>query len=302
MSVKKKRALGRGLDALLGVEEPVEAPVATQPEPPAANGVHRVAVLDLRPNPFQPRSHFRDEALDELTQSIQENGILQPLVVRPTSNGYEIVAGERRWRAAQRAGLAEVPIIIRDFDNQQMLELALIENLQREDLSAVEEAVAYRRLIDEFQLTQEQVAERVGKSRVAVTNALRLLRLPEPILRWVETGGLSAGHARALLTLTEEPLQMALAREIMGRGMSVREAEKRVRRLVRDRDKPAKPAVGPDLDAQTRSLEEKLSLHLGLKVRIQPQTNSSGRVEVHYANLEEFQALLDHFAVNLEQD
>lgn len=298
MSAMKKRALGRGLDALLGADPP-ESAVATAP-PAQKDGVHSLPVVMLRPNPYQPREVFQDEALDELTASIQEKGILQPLIVRKTGSEYEIVAGERRWRAAQRAGLTEVPVWVREYSDQDMLELALIENLQREDLNPIEEAHAYRRLIDEFSLTQDQVADRVGKSRVAVTNALRLLKLPASVLAWVEEGRISAGHARALLTLTEEPLQLALAREIMGKGLSVREAEKRVRRLVRDRDKPARPAAGPDTSAQTHQMEEKLSLHLGLKVHIQPQSNTSGRVEVYYANLEEFQALLDHLGINVE--
>lgn len=298
MSAMKKRALGRGLDALLGSDPAETTAVATAPAEPA--GVRTVPVVMLRPNPYQPREQFNDEALDELTASIQEKGILQPLVVRKAGTEYEIVAGERRWRAAQRAGLIEVPVWVREFGDQDMLELALIENLQREDLNAVEEAHAYQKLIAEFGLTQDQVADRVGKSRVAITNALRLLKLPAAILSWVEEERISAGHARALLTLSEEPLQMALAREIMGKGMSVREAERRVRRLVRDRDKPARPAQGPDASAHTHELEEKLSLQLGLKVHIQPQSNTSGRVEVYYANLEEFQALLDHLGITIE--
>ncbi|MCE5229900.1 ParB/RepB/Spo0J family partition protein [bacterium] len=298
MSAMKKRALGRGLDALLG-SDPPETAVATAVAP-AENGVKSLPVVMLRPNPYQPRETFNDEALDELTASIQEKGILQPLVVRKAGAEYEIVAGERRWRAAQRAGLAEVPVWVREFSDQDMLEMALIENLQREDLNPVEEAHAYQKLVQEFNMTQDQVADRVGKSRVAVTNALRLLKLPPSILSWVEEDRISAGHARALLTLAEEPLQMALAREIMGKGLSVREAEKRVRRLVRDRDKPARPAQGPDASAHTRELEEKLSLRLGLKVHIQPQSNTAGRVEVYYANLEEFQALLDHLGITVE--
>ena len=300
MSVKKKRGLGRGLDALLGGDEAEATTIVAAP--PTESSVQILSVVQIRPNPYQPRRHFREEALDELTASILEKGVLQPIVVRPSGSEYEIVAGERRWRSSQRAGLLEVPVLIRAFDDQEMLELALIENLQREDLNAVEEARAYKRLIDEFALTQDQVADRVGKSRVAVTNAIRLLRLPESILNWIEEGRLTAGHARPLLSLQEESLQLALTREIMSAGMSVREAEKRVRRLLRDREHPPRPAGGPDLTPQTRELEEKLSLHIGLKVQIHPQSNTAGKIEVIYANLEEFQRFLEHLGLSPEQD
>jgi len=256
-------------------------------------------VVQLRPNPFQPRRRFSAEPLEELTASIQEKGILQPLIVRKAEADYEIVAGERRWRAAQKAGLKDVPVMIRSFSDQDMLELALIENIQREELSAVEEAQAYRQLIEEFELTQEQIADRVGKSRVAVTNALRLLRLPKQILDWIDEGRLTAGHAKALLSLESEPLQIALSREIMGKGLSVREAERRVRKLLKRAD-PNVKAQEPRIEIEVKDLQDKLCLQLGLQVKVFPSSNTSGRIEVYYSSLDEFQRFFDHLGISFE--
>lgn len=292
----KKRALGRGLDSLLGSQ-------VAPPEPALSDSlaIRVLPVAQLRPNPYQPRRQFNADGLEELAASIEQSGILQPLVVRKRAEGYEIVAGERRWRAAQRLGLAEVPAIIRDYSDQEMLELALIENLQREELNPVEEARAYQQLIQIFELTQEQVAERVGKSRVAVTNALRLLRLPEQILKWVEEGALSAGHAKTLLPLEREALQIALCREIMAKGLSVRETEQRVRRIVKSPD-PEVKAQNPSVAIETRDLEEKLSVHVGLQVKICPKTNTTGKIEVYYSSLDDFQRFFDHLGISLKEE
>ncbi len=300
MSVKK-RALGRGLDALLGADSAPTA-VATVPDVPAS-AIVMIDVSRITSNPYQPRRHFAPEALEELAASIEQNGILQPLVVRraAAAGQFELVAGERRWRAAQRLALAEVPAIVREYSDREMLELALIENLQREELNAVEEARAYRRLIDEFGLTQEQVAERVGKSRVAVTNSLRLLRLSDRLLGWLDDGSLSAGHARALLGLDNEGLQLALAREIMTKELSVRETERRVRTL-NQAPNPQPKAQSPTVDIDTADLEEKLTLHLGLQVKIHPRTNTTGRIEVFYSSLDEFSRVFDHLGISLEQE
>lgn len=306
MSVKK-RALGRGLDALLGAEaepEPQPPPLPPAPAAPAlapAAAVQTLSVVQLRPNPYQPRHNFKPESLEELTASIREKGILQPLIVRVAGDDYQIVAGERRWRAAQQAGMLEVPVIVRSYTDQEMLELALIENLQREELTAVEEARAYRQLIEEFEMTQEMVAERVGKSRVAVTNALRLLRLTATILDWIEQDKLSAGHARALLSIDSEGLQMALAREIMTKGLSVREAERRVRKLVK-KDDPNGKAKPPKAVIDTRDLEEKIMLQLGLQAKIFPTSPSSGKIEVAYSSLDEFQRFLEQLGISFEQE
>lgn len=291
----KKRALGRGLETLLGSDDPPDASSSST----GTATVRQVPLSRLRPNPFQPRQHFGADALEELAASVAEKGILQPLVVRPAEEGFEIVAGERRWRAAQQVRLDEVPAIVRDYDDREMLELALVENLQREALNPVEEARAFQQLIKDFGLTQEQIAERVGRSRVSVTNALRILRLPAQILSWIEESALSSGHARPLLSLDNAPLQLALAREIITKGLSVRETERRVRRLLRAPD-PNVKAANPQVDIETSDVEEKLSLHLGLQVNIRPKSNTAGKIEVFYTSLDEFQRFFDHLGISLE--
>jgi ParB family transcriptional regulator, chromosome partitioning protein len=290
----KKRALGRGLDSLLG-SDPVESPTAAD----SAAGDLNLAVATIRPNPFQPRKHFDPDKLEELAASIKKNGILQPLIVRRMGSDFEIVAGERRWRAAQRAGLTAVPAIIRGYTDQEMLAWALIENLQREDLNPIEEAKAFQQLIEQFEFTQEQIAERIGKSRVAVTNTLRLLKLPESIAHWIQEGTISAGHARALLSIENESLQLALAREIMNGGLSVREAEKRVRNLIKAPN-PNPRAEQPQIEINTQDLQDKLRLHFGLEVRIFPKSNSEGRIEVQYSSLDEFQHFFEQLGISLE--
>lgn len=298
MSVKK-RGLGRGLDAVFGTPSP--APAVAVATPTVGDMVHTISVALIKPNPYQPRQHFRQEKLEELSASIAEKGILQPLTIRKRDGEYEIVAGERRWRAAQKAGLLEVPAILRDYSDQDMLELALVENLQRDELNAIEEAVAYRQLIDQFGLTQEQVAERVGRSRVSVANTLRLLKLPKPIVTWIDEDRLSVGHAKALLALENEAAMVALGREIMGNTLSVRETERRVRKILKGPD-PKLPVPAPQIDIQTEEMEEKLRLQLGLQVKILPRSNASGKVEVYYSSLDEFQRLFEHMGISLEQE
>lgn len=295
----KKRGLGRGLDSLLGPQAPAS------PEAPAkGTAVQNIPVVQIRPNPYQPRHHFDEEGLDDLTASIRANGILQPLILRKAGHEYEIVAGERRWRAAQRATLTEVPAIIRGYDDREMLELALIENIQREQLNAIEEARAYQQLIEEFELTQEAIAEQVGKSRVAVTNGLRLLKLPQQIQQWLEEDRISAGHARALLGLEHEASQIAVAREVMAKGLSVREAERRVRNLQRGAGKTGeqKKAGPSERPAEIVDLEERLRLELGQQVKIHPQSNESGRIEVYYSSLDEFQKFVERLGIELQQE
>jgi ParB family chromosome partitioning protein len=304
----KKRALGRGLDALLGSREPPDAAPAAGPATTSQSpsvGVKNIPFVRLHPNPWQPRRHFDDAGLEELCASIRANGILQPILARQRGEDYEIVAGERRWRAAQLAELAEAPVIVREFSDQEMLELALQENLQRQDLNPIEEAMAYQKLIDAFGLTQEQVAERIGKSRVAVTNALRLLRLAEVIREWIEQGRLSAGHARALLGLENEDARMALARQVMAHGLSVREAERRARRLAKGDGNAQTNHYQQSTDVAAAALadvSERLSLHLGRRVRVIPESNDQGRIEIHYASLEEFQGILEQLGMPVEQE
>lgn len=275
---KRPSGLGRGLSALLGEVER-EQPVAGGP---SALGVQTVSVAAIRPNPEQPRRHFEDAALEELAQSIASRGVIQPIVVRPQGSGWQIVAGERRWRAAQRAHLHEVPVIIRDFDDAETLEVALVENIQRQDLNAIEEAEAYRKLTADFGHTQEALGRLVHKSRSHVANLLRLLDLPAPVRALVADGALSMGHARALITA---PDPESLAHEVLRRGLSVRETEK----LARGARPAAKRAgrSGPKSgDADIEALERQLGDMLGLKVKI-AHGPAGGSVTLAYSSLDQ---------------
>ena len=278
-----RKALGRGLDALI--------PGAGKPSPTAAEAndlPDRELPIDaISRNPRQPRTTFDETALDELATSIRAQGIIQPLLVRPRAGGtYELVAGERRLRAAERAGLRTVPVVIREMSDDESLEIALVENLQRTDLSALEEAAAYERLMHDFGLTQEEVAERVGKSRPTIANTLRLLRLPEPIKQELARGRLTAGHARALLSIDDADAQLRAARQIVARQMSVRDTEK----LTPSSRRAAEPARDPHRQA----LERDLSAALGTRVRIHPR-GRGGRIEIEYYSLAELQGLADRF-------
>lgn len=280
-----RKALGRGLDALIpgAGKNPPPAPEASS-ESAAADLM--VALDKIRPNPRQPRVEFEEGALAELAASIKIQGVIQPLLVRPLPGGeFELVAGERRLRAAERAGLTHVPVYVRELSDGESLELALVENLQRDDLSPLEEAAAYQRLINEFSLTQEQVAERVGKSRPAVANALRLLRLPEAIKHDIARGRLTAGHARVLLSIENPEAQLRAAKQIQARQMSVRDAEQ----LATARK--SMPASGPR-DPHRAALERELSAALGTRVRISVK-GRGGRIEIEYYSPEELQGLID---------
>jgi ParB family chromosome partitioning protein len=280
----KKPHLGRGLSALLGGEAPASDP-----------GLQRGMPTDLlHPGRFQPRGRFAAEELEALAQSIRENGILQPILVRPhhkLSGHFEIVAGERRWRAAQLAQLHEVPILIRSLDDRSTLEIAIIENVQREDLSPLEEADGYARLMAEFDYTQETLAERIGKSRSAIANLLRLRSLPEAVRAMIADGRLSAGHARALIG-AKDPL--ALAGQIVAKDLSVRQAEALAKKEKADAAPHRKGAAAatPAKDADTRALEHDLSLRLGLKVEIQFD-GKGGRLVLHYASLDQLDAVIE---------
>lgn len=274
-----RKVLGRGLSALLSET------------PATANEELREVDIDLiEPNNVQPRTRFDEAQLEELAQSIKTNGVVQPILVRKTNGGrYQIVAGERRWRAAQRAGLQRIPSVIRDVPDDKMLELALIENIQRQELNAIEEAYAYKRLIETFNLTQETVAQRVGRDRTFVTNYLRLLRLPEDIQILVEENKLSMGHARALLGIDDAGKQREIARGIIDRNLSVRDTERTVKRVAAGGD--TNPAAAPSTpsertsDANTRAAESKLRRRLGTQVHILPnQSGEGGKIEVQYYN------------------
>ena len=282
MSKQARKGLGRGLSALMADVEPIVSNSTTEPAP---RGERMIAIDRVFPNPNQPRRRFDEEALADLSRSIAEKGIIQPLILRPhpTQAGtYEIVAGERRWRAAQRAKLHEVPAIVRTFDDTEVLEVAIIENIQRADLNPIEEARGYKNLIDSFGHTQEKVAEALGKSRSHIANLMRLLNLPEEILGLVEEAKLSAGHARALLTASDP---MGLAREIMAKGLSVRETERRAKTTtqpVRNTDRSR-----PEKDADTRRLEADLAATLKMRVQINHGSDGRGSVTVGYRDLDQ---------------
>ena len=278
----KRPALGRGLSALI----PPAAPPVPRDQPPA-----RPAELDidlLVPNPRQPRMQLDESALEELAQSIRSHGIIQPILVRRIGDRTEIVAGERRWRAAQRAGLLKVPVVYRDVPDDRLLEIALIENIQREDLNPIEEAQAYRRLADELQMSQEAIAAAVGKDRATVANYMRLLKLPAEVRNDLASGALSMGHARALVTMPDENAQRRVAREVVSRGLSVREAEAMARRELN----PAIPPPPKRVDPNTRAAENQLKVALGTRVRI-VRKGTAGRIEIDFNNEEELQRLFE---------
>ena len=273
----QKRGLGRGLSALI--------PAAAEPtlQPPQENPSREVAVERIAPSPFQPRRSFDEAKIEELAVSIRNQGIIQPLVVRPQGDGFELIAGERRWRAAMRAGLSRVPVVLRNASDHEALQLALIENLQREDLNPLEEANGYRRLQEEFHWSQEEMAEKVGKSRPAIANSLRLLTLPGEIQQEVAGGKLPAGQARALLGLHTEALIISAGREVIAKGLSTRETEKMVRNLLVGRKRRRSlPLVDPDL----RTVVENLQRSLGARVRLLPKARSAkGKIEIEYYSL-----------------
>jgi ParB family transcriptional regulator, chromosome partitioning protein len=282
----KRPALGRGLSALIRDT----APPPQREAAPVERGKPTELDIDLlTPNPRQPRTQIDDARLEELAQSIRANGVIQPIVVRKVDDRYEIVAGERRWRASQRAGLLKVPVAVRDVPDDKLLEVALIENIQREDLNPIEEAQAYRRLTDELQLSQESIATQVGKDRATIANYMRLLRLPAEVRTALGERQLSMGHARALLSLTDEAAQRRIGREVITRGLSVRETEA----LVRGEAAPKAESVpAPRADPNTRAAEEKLKLALGTRVRI-IRKSRGGRIEVDFTNEQELQRLYE---------
>lgn len=274
VSSAKRKALGKGLDALLPT-----------PAKRSGGGLVELDVDLIRPNGFQPRLQFEAGKLAELTASIAANGVIQPVIVRQSGSDFELVAGERRWRAARDAGLKRIPAVVQELSDEKALELALVENIQRDELSSVEEAQAYRLLVDEFGLSQEEVARRVGKSRSAVANTLRLLKLPKPIQQMVVSGELSMGHARALLPVSKEH-QLELARKACAAGWSVREMERRVQRLERG---PAAPApVDPNVRAASERLEERWKTRVEIRRR-----GASGRIVLHFHSEEELQRIYE---------
>src|SRR5215467_10144982 len=300
-----RNALGRGLGALIREPEPAETRPVQQPgavsgaggsaaaAAPAREFAHGPLELDIdliEPSPYQPRTRFREEALEELARSIQASGIIQPIVVLPIRSRFELIAGERRWRAAQRAGLRRVPAIVRQVADELALEMTLVENIQREDLNAIEAARAFERLMDEFQMTQEAVAERTGKDRATVANAVRLLKL-EPIIQdWIEEGKLSAGHGRALLAVLDPPLRMRYAQRASRGGLTVRQIE----RLASRRARGNKERTEAQIDPNVREALEELQRHLGTKIFLRERTKMRpGQLVLEYYDEHQLMGLYD---------
>ena len=323
MAVKKK-GLGRGLDALFpekpAEKKPVPKPITKEVNPkqeaesvkttvPASDKKEMTAdaptevkktemlvkISKVEPNRTQPRKQFDEDALVELSESIKQFGILQPLLVSDKGDYYEIIAGERRWRAAKLAGLKEVPVIIKEFNDQQVVEISLIENIQREDLNPIEEAMAYKRLINEFKLKQDSIAERVSKSRTAVTNSLRLLKLDERVQQMLINEMISAGHARAILAIPDKDKQASVAMKVFDEKLSVRETEKLVKHIVEPPKKKAEKQVNTAEDAIYESLEEKMKGIVGTRVFIHRKKNNKGKIEIEYYSRDELERIIELF-------
>lgn len=303
MSADTPRRLGRGLEALISTakQQRDTGSIPVQSDVPADSGLRQIRVADISPNRFQPRRTFTEGELAELEASIKASGLLQPVVVRARGEGkWELVAGERRLRAVSRLGWSEIPAVVRDFDDRAMLTLALVENLQRADLNALEEAEGYQRLIDEFGLTQQQVADAVGKDRTSITNLLRILTLQPAVLQLVERGHISAGHARALLPVKDERRQLELASEIVARQLSVREVEARARTLTAQPAAPPRisPAASPvpsgvPADPATKRIEEQLRKHLQTDVHVQTLGSDRGILRISFYSVDDLERLLD---------
>lgn len=289
----KKSGLGKGLDSLIAnkVNKPIESAVAID----KINEAVLVSIAKVEPNKEQPRKKFDEDALVELAESIKQFGVLQPLLVQAKGTYYEIIAGERRWRAAKLAGLKDVPVIIKDLTEQQKMEIALIENIQRENLNPIEEAQAYKKLITEFHLKQDEVAERVSKSRTAVTNTMRLLKLNEDVQQMVIDEMLTTGHARALLGIEDEQKQYEIAMKIFDEKLNVRDTEKLVKNLLSEKNGNRIEAqkIDTTLDAIYRNLEEELKAILGTKVSINAKDNKKGKLEIEYYSQEELDSIID---------
>ena len=297
-----KRGLGRGLSNLIPTDDTTEDVSPKASKQTKAGAVTKTEVVKkveqtlninrIEPNKNQPRKEFNEDALQELADSIKQFGVIEPLVVVKRKGYYELIAGERRWRAARLAGLKEVPVVIKDYDDQQIVEIALIENIQREDLNPIEEAHAYERLIQEFNLTQHEVAERVSKSRTTVTNALRLLKLTEKVQQMLIDDMLSTGHVRALITITEPQLQYETAMYIFDKKLSVRETESYVKKLLNKKPKEkTSEKEDPELSFLYKAIENRLKESLGTKTTIKAKTKDSGKIEIEYYSQEDLERI-----------
>lgn len=288
----KKGGLGKGLDSLITDKNiSMNGKGSIQEK----TSEIKVKITKVEPNKEQPRKSFDEDALIELSESIKQFGILQPLLVQDKKDYYEIIAGERRWRAAKMAGLKEVPVIIKDFTEQEVVEISLIENIQRENLNPIEEAIAYKRLLTEFNLKQDEVAERVSKSRTAVTNSMRLLKLDEKVQQMVIDEMLTTGHARALLGIEDQEKQYTVAQKIFDEKLSVRDTEKLVKNLQKEKKKPQeeKETIDPKLEAIYHDLEEQMKEILGTKVSINAKDSKKGKLEIEYYSQDELDRIID---------
>lgn len=283
MTMSKKR-LGKGLQALIpSIEDEKQ-------------GVTEIKINRILPNPHQPRRDFDDEKLEELAASIREHGVIQPIIVRENGDMYELVAGERRWRAAKKLGHTTIPAIIKEYTDGEVMEIALIENLQREDLNPIEEAAAYKQLMEEFGLTQDELSKKIGKSRSLIANSIRLLNLPAEIQEFLEKGAITTGHARSLLSLDDKGMQMELAKRIIEEGLTVRDIEKIVKKAAVEKDKKTKKAPETK-DPLLLDIEERLKMVLGTQVRIKNGRNK-GKIEIEYYSGEDLERIIEIFLKN----
>ena len=286
-----KRGLGKGIDAMISGDDTKAKKVVKE----VIKEVDTIDINKIEPNSNQPRKNFNEDKIHELAESIKQHGLIEPLIVQKGKKGfYTIIAGERRWRAAREAGVKEIPVVVKEYSDQQVMEIALIENIQREDLNAIEEAEAYERLIKDFNLKQDEVAERVSKSRVAITNSLRLLKLDPRVREMIIEDKIKSGHARALLSVTDPEEQYRLAVMIFDNSMSVRETEKMVKKYLADKDKPAKQIKEKDTQTELiyRDYEEKLKTVIGTKVNINNKGKGKGKIEIEYFSPDEFDRIV----------
>lgn len=286
-----KRGLGKGIDAMISGDETKTKKIVKE----VIKEGDTIDINKIEPNSNQPRKNFNEDKIHELAESIKQHGLIEPLIVQKGKKGfYTIIAGERRWRAAREAGIKEIPVIVKDYTDQQVMEIALIENIQREDLNAIEEAEAYERLIKDFNLKQDEVADRVSKSRVAITNSLRLLKLDPRVREMIIEDKIKSGHARALLGITDPEEQYRLAVMIFDNSMSVRETEKMVKKYLADKDKPAKKVKEKDTQTELiyKDYEEKLKTVIGTKVNINNKGKGKGKIEIEYFSPDEFDRII----------
>jgi len=288
----KKRGLGLGIDNL--IPDKAESVKEVRKEKEVVTGTMELPLIEIEPNRAQPRTRFDEDALQELADSIKQYGIIEPIVVQKRDKHYEIIAGERRWRAARIAGLKKVPVVIKEYSEDEIFTIALIENIQREDLNPIEEAVAYQKLIQELKLKQDEVAEKVSKSRTAITNSMRLLKLDQRVQQMLIDEMITEGHGRALLPISDGEEQFTLAMKVFDEKLSVRETEKLIKKLQEEKNAPVKePEETKDVSFVYKNLEEKLKRTLGTKVEIKNKANNTGKIEIEYYSMDELERIVE---------